>query len=86
MVLRELKNFYPLQAEAWQDGDDRRNGRFHREDRGVHGLTFHPVALGSKDKLRPQWHHYYKDTNCVIYVVDNDVRNSVDETKQSSTN
>ena len=42
-------------------------------------LNFSLWAVGGQDTFRPQWHHSYKDTNYVVYVVDSDVRNSVEE-------
>ena len=38
-------------------------------------------SVGSQDKFHPVWHHYYQDTNGLIYVVDSNDRDRVEEAK-----
>ena len=38
-------------------------------------------GVGSQDKFHPVWHHYYQDTNGLIYVVDSNDRDRVEEAK-----
>ncbi|XP_065176095.1 uncharacterized protein LOC135805904 [Sycon ciliatum] len=36
----------------------------------MEGLTFTVWDVGGQDKIRPQWHHYFKGTEGLIFVVD----------------
>ena len=38
-------------------------------------------AVGCQDKFRSMWHHYYQDPNGLIYVVDCNDRDRVEEAK-----
>ena len=44
-------------------------------------LSFILWAAGGQDKFRPLWHHYYQDTNGLIYVVDSNERDRVGQEK-----
>uniref|UniRef100_A0A6B2LLU4 ADP-ribosylation factor n=1 Tax=Arcella intermedia TaxID=1963864 RepID=A0A6B2LLU4_9EUKA len=44
-------------------------------------ITFHNWDVGGPDKIRPLWRHYYKDASSIIYVVDSNERNRLQEAK-----
>ena len=62
-------------------GDDHPNDRFQRGDRGAQEPEFHVWDVGGQDKFSPVWHHYCQGTNGLIYVVDSNDRNRVEEAK-----
>eukprot|EP00658_Telonema_sp_P-2_P030371 TRINITY_DN22947_c0_g1_i5.p1 TRINITY_DN22947_c0_g1~~TRINITY_DN22947_c0_g1_i5.p1 ORF type:complete len:184 (+),score=63.49 TRINITY_DN22947_c0_g1_i5:290-841(+) len=41
--------------------------------------------VGGQDKIRQLWHHYYMNTDAVIFVVDSNDRERVDEARQELT-
>eukprot|EP01121_Diplochlamys_sp_Union-15-3_P011283 TRINITY_DN3250_c0_g3_i2.p1 TRINITY_DN3250_c0_g3~~TRINITY_DN3250_c0_g3_i2.p1 ORF type:complete len:181 (-),score=38.40 TRINITY_DN3250_c0_g3_i2:41-583(-) len=42
-------------------------------------INFNVWDVGGQDKIRPLWRHYYQNTQGVIYVVDSNDRDRVDE-------
>lgn len=42
-------------------------------------VNFTMWDVGGQDKIRPLWRHYYQNTNAIIYVVDSNDRDRVDE-------
>lgn len=42
-------------------------------------LTFTVWDVGGKDKIRPLWRHYYQNTQAVIFIVDSNDRDRLDE-------
>jgi ADP-ribosylation factor 1/2 len=44
-------------------------------------VSFTVWDLGGKDKIRPLWRHYYQSTQAVIFVVDANDRDRVDEAR-----
>lgn len=42
---------------------------------GTHGAR----DVGGQDKIRPLWRHYYQNTQGIIYVVDSNDRERIDE-------
>ena len=38
--------------------------------------------VGTRDKLRPLWRHYYLNTQAIVFVVDSTDRDRIDEAKQ----
>merc|ERR1712193_489855 len=45
-------------------------------------LSFTVWDVGGQDKIRPLWRHYYQGTNCLIYVVDSNDRDRVEDAKE----
>eukprot|EP00033_Pygsuia_biforma_P002332 GCRY01002580.1.p1 GENE.GCRY01002580.1~~GCRY01002580.1.p1 ORF type:complete len:182 (-),score=38.81 GCRY01002580.1:170-715(-) len=43
---------------------------FNCEEVKFKNLTFQCWDVGGQDKIRPLWHHYYTGTEALIYVVD----------------
>merc|ERR1711953_120031 len=41
-------------------------------------IKFTMFDVGGQDKIRPLWRHYYKDTDAVIFVVDSNDRERID--------
>ncbi|CAF1539913.1 unnamed protein product [Adineta ricciae] len=37
--------------------------------------------VGGRDKIRPLWRHYYQDTSGIVFVVDSNDRDRIDEAK-----
>ena len=44
-------------------------------------VSFTVWDVGGKDKIRPLWRHYYQNTQAVIFVVDANDRDRVDEAR-----
>merc|ERR1712038_573421 len=42
-------------------------------------IKFTMWDVGGQDKIRPLWRHYYRDTDAVIFVVDSNDRERIDE-------
>ena len=38
--------------------------------------------VGGKDKIQPLWRHYYQGTNGLIYVVDSNDRDRIEDAKE----
>uniref|UniRef100_A0AC34QC33 ADP-ribosylation factor n=1 Tax=Panagrolaimus sp. JU765 TaxID=591449 RepID=A0AC34QC33_9BILA len=45
-------------------------------------LSFTVWDVGGQDKIRPLWRHYFNNTNGIIFVVDSNDRERIDEAKQ----
>ena len=45
-------------------------------------LTFTVWDVGGQDKIRPLWRHYYQGTNGLIYVVDSNDRDRVEDARE----
>ena len=45
-------------------------------------LSFTVWDVGGQDKIRPLWRHYYQGTNGLIYVVDSNDRDRVEDAKE----
>ena len=43
---------------------------FNVEEINYKGLSFTVWDIGGQTRLRELWHHYYRDSNAVIYVLD----------------
>merc|ERR1712109_155525 len=39
--------------------------------------------VGGQDKIRPLWRHYYQNTHCIIFVVDSNDRERIDDSSGS---
>ena len=45
-------------------------------------LSFTVWDVGGQDKIRPLWRHYYQGTNGLIYVVDSNDRDRIEDAKE----
>lgn len=45
-------------------------------------VKFNVWDVGGQDKIRPLWRHYYTGTQALIFVVDSQDRERIDEAKQ----
>ena len=43
--------------------------------------TTEPKDVGGKDKIRPLWRHYFQNSDALIFVVDSNDRDRVDEVR-----
>ena len=41
--------------------------------------------VGGKDKIRPLWRHYYQNTHALIFVIDSNDKDRVDDARQAFT-
>eukprot|EP00415_Alexandrium_ostenfeldii_P002425 UN2425 len=48
-------------------------------------LSFTVWDVGGQDKIRPLWRHYYQGTNGLIYVVDSNDRDRVEDAREELT-
>eukprot|EP00440_Ansanella_granifera_P004834 gb/GFBE01005242.1/.p1 GENE.gb/GFBE01005242.1/~~gb/GFBE01005242.1/.p1 ORF type:complete len:182 (+),score=60.01 gb/GFBE01005242.1/:1-546(+) len=48
-------------------------------------LSFTVWDVGGQDKIRPLWRHYYTGTNGLIYVVDSNDRDRIEDAKEELT-
>ena len=44
----------------------------------TNGVSFTVWDVGGQDKIRPLWRHYYKNTDGIIFVVDSNDRDRID--------
>jgi len=45
-------------------------------------ISFTVWDVGGQDKIRPLWRHYYQNTQGIIFVVDSNDRDRIDESKE----
>ena len=45
-------------------------------------ISFTVWDVGGQDKIRPLWRHYYQNTQGLIFVVDSNDRNRIDDAKE----
>merc|ERR1712135_109860 len=45
-------------------------------------IGFNVWDVGGQDKIRPLWRHYYQGTNGLIYVVDSNDRDRIEDAKE----
>lgn len=50
---------------------------FNVEEVEYKNLKFVCWDVGSRDKIRPLWRHYYKDTDAVVWVIDSNDRDRI---------
>eukprot|EP01083_Nonionella_stella_P112455 330805_1 len=55
---------------------------FNVEQVDYNNICFTVWDVGGQDKIRPLLRHYYKNTQCVIFVVDSNDRERIDDTSQ----
>jgi len=48
-------------------------------------LSFTVWDVGGQDKIRPLWRHYYQGTNGLIYVVDSNDRDRIEDAREELT-
>merc|ERR1711982_83027 len=48
-------------------------------------LSFTVWDVGGQDKIRPLWRHYYQGTNGLIYVVDSNDRERIEDAREELT-
>uniref|UniRef100_A0A7S3T2T5 ADP-ribosylation factor n=1 Tax=Strombidinopsis acuminata TaxID=141414 RepID=A0A7S3T2T5_9SPIT len=48
-------------------------------------LSFTVWDVGGQDKIRPLWRHYYQGTNGLIYVVDSNDRDRIEDAREEMT-
>merc|ERR1712100_704301 len=58
---------------------------FNVETLDYKGLNFTVWDVGGQDKIRPLWRHYYQNTNGLIFVVDSNDRDRIEDTKEELT-
>jgi small GTP-binding protein len=49
-------------------------------------ISFTVWDVGGQDKIRPLWRHYYQNTQGIIFVVDSNDRDRIDDTNNSTDN
>eukprot|EP00456_Euglypha_rotunda_P045277 TRINITY_DN3583_c0_g1_i7.p1 TRINITY_DN3583_c0_g1~~TRINITY_DN3583_c0_g1_i7.p1 ORF type:complete len:125 (+),score=26.96 TRINITY_DN3583_c0_g1_i7:137-511(+) len=45
-------------------------------------ISFTVWDVGGQDKIRPLWRHYYQNTQGIIFVVDSNDRDRIDDSKE----
>ena len=72
------------QAQPWRRGrDDHPHHRLQRLRETVEykNISFTVWDVGGQDKIRPLWRHYYQNTQGLIFVVDSNDRDRVDDAR-----
>merc|ERR1739848_75866 len=72
----------PVQAQARGDRDDHPDHRLQRETVEYKNISFTVWDVGGQDKIRPLWRHYYQNTQGLIFVVDSNDRDRVDDARE----
>ncbi len=54
---------------------------FNVETLDYKNISFTVWDVGGQDKIRPLWRHYYQNTNGVIFVVDSNDRDRIDDAR-----
>merc|ERR1712196_344016 len=49
---------------------------------GYKNISFTVWDVGGQDKIRPLWRHYYQNTQGLIFVVDSNDRDRIDDAKE----
>jgi len=49
-------------------------------------ISFTVWDVGGQDKIRPLWRHYYQNTQGIIFVVDSNDRDRIDDSQGSENN
>ena len=52
------------------------------EDVTYKNISFHVWDVGGQDKIRQLWRHYYTNTQGLIFVVDSNDRDRIDDAKE----
>jgi len=68
-------------------GDDTHRGLgFNVETVEYKNISFTVWDVGGQDKIRPLWRHYYQNTQGIIFVVDSNDRERIDDTSGTDRN
>jgi len=59
---------------------------FNVETVDYKNINFTVWDVGGQDKIRPLWRHYYQNTQGIIFVVDSNDRERIDETSGTEKN
>merc|ERR1712003_542454 len=51
----------------------------------MRNLSFTVWDVGGQDKIRPLWRHYYQGTNGMIFVVDSNDRDRIEDAREELT-
>ena len=54
---------------------------FNVEEVEYKNIRFNVWDVGGQDKIRPLWRHYYQNTNGIIFVVDSNDRDRVEDAR-----
>merc|ERR1712053_21971 len=57
---------------------------FNVETVEYRNISFTVWDVGGQDKIRPLWRHYYQNTQGIIFVVDSNDRDRIDESNSNS--
>ena len=55
---------------------------FNVETLEYENISFSMWDVGGQDKIRPLWRHYYQNTQGLIFVVDSNDRDRIDDAKE----
>ena len=55
---------------------------FNVEEVSYKNISFHVWDVGGQDKIRQLWRHYYQNTQGLIFVVDSNDRERIDDAKE----
>ena len=55
---------------------------FNVEEVTYKNISFHVWDVGGQDKIRQLWRHYYTNTQGIIFVVDSNDRDRVDDARE----
>ncbi|KAJ2993356.1 Arf GTPase arf1 [Globomyces sp. JEL0801] len=58
---------------------------FNVENVQYKNVTFNVWDIGGQDKIRPLWRHYFENTTGIIYVIDSNDRDRIQESKRELT-
>uniref|UniRef100_A0AC35UGB5 ADP-ribosylation factor n=1 Tax=Rhabditophanes sp. KR3021 TaxID=114890 RepID=A0AC35UGB5_9BILA len=54
---------------------------FNVETVDYNNISFTVWDVGGQDKIRPLWRHYYQDTQALIFVIDSNDRDRIEESR-----
>merc|ERR1712217_361206 len=55
---------------------------FNVESLDYKNVTFTAWDVGGRDKIRPLWRHYYQGTQGIVFVVDSNDRDRIDDSRE----
>merc|ERR1711976_726432 len=55
---------------------------FNVEEVSYKNISFHVWDVGGQDKIRTLWRHYYTNTQGIIFVVDSNDRDRIDDARE----
>ena len=78
------KDHHPVHTEAGWNCDHHSHYQLHVETVEYKNISFTVWDVGGQDKTQPLWHHYSQNAQGLIFVVDSNDREHVNEAREDA--